>query len=86
MSDHFRFTPWGRVAGWKGITACDLIDATSVTVEVGHGLDMIKFENLDPAGYETRRLERALDIAFQRGDYAARAEIRKVLGVKEHRL
>ena len=83
MTNHFRFTPWGRVSGWKGGTACDLADATTWTIEVGGGLDVVKFENLDPADRETRRLEYALDIAFKRGDWSARAEIRNALGVTE---
>ena len=84
--NHFRVTNWGRVSGWQGNVASDLMDATTYVVEVGYGLDIQKFPFASAAYYENRKFEKALDLAFENGDRHARTEIRKALGITEPRL
>ena len=85
--NHFRVTKWGRVSGWKGNVASDLMDATTLVVEVNYGLKTQRFPFSVVGEVALReKFERALDLAFEDGERHARAEIRKVLGVTEPRL
>lgn len=84
---HHRMSPSHGVCFWNGNAAGNEDDATRAVVYLGApGMPYPEFEFEWPAQkHAVELLERALGKAFERGVYAAKQEIRNVLGVKEPR-
>lgn len=75
------------VCFWNGNTAGNEDNATRAVVYLGPpGMPYPEFEFAWPEGrHAVEKFERALGKAFDRGVYAAKKEIRDVLGVKDPR-
>jgi hypothetical protein len=84
---HHRQTRSHGVCFWNGNTAGNEDNATRAVVYLGPpGMPYPEFEFKWPEQkYEVEKLERALLKAYERGIYAAKQEIREVLGVRESR-
>lgn len=80
---HRRHTAYSGVAFWNGNSAGNEDDATRAVVYTGSsGMPYPEFEFKWPEQKaEVEKLEQALGKAFERGVYAAKKEIRDVLGV-----
>jgi hypothetical protein len=82
---HRRYGQSYSIAFWNGNVASDEDGATRATLEVGApGMPYPTFEFRWPEQkYDMDRFEAALAKAFERGIYAAKKEIRDVLGINQ---
>ena len=86
MTKHREYFNWGSVSAWRGNTAADMGYGDRYELEVGVGLrkETFHFKMMDGNALETTK--RALDLAFEMGERAAKKAIRDMLEIKEPRV
>jgi hypothetical protein len=85
--NHREYHPAYELSYWRDSnTGCDVIEATTVSIEVRDGMSVSRLLfSLPEESLNAQDCKRMLEIAFKRGERAARKDIRKCLGIEEPR-
>ena len=85
MTNHREHFKWGSVSAWSGNIAADMGygDRYECNVSAGLRKETLHFKMMDGNALETTK--RALDLAFEMGERAAKKAVRDMLEIKEPR-
>lgn len=75
-----------EVTMWKDGSACDVGEATEARIEIQHGIYRTDWKFKWPEEMnQLEKLERMLSLAFNRGQRAKIAEVKKALDIQDPR-